>query len=276
MIKKIELSVFISDYLTPVFKKNSFIMGEVQAVFGKGFNVKVNNKLIFMSVTKGYLSPIEFSFGSVDLFDKFIKYIRPGDKIRISHDKLVMYSLKTTLIIRLTHINWITTQLPKKIDRGHLDLLINELNQLSIFERSGFNQMSQKSFSASDLTNSPINKQKISNLIGYGVGLTPSGDDYLLGQLLAESVFLGKHEIKKILKIELNKHQTTEVSKAYYKALFQGYGHRLWLKLLEGLESNDQSTIEWVVEAITHYGATSGYDFLLGLQVGLKNIKLTE
>lgn len=98
------------------------------------------------------------------------------------------------------------------------------------------------------------------------IGLTPSGDDFIQGILFIEGVIQAQPVIKTAVQDFLQERSTTDVSRAYYQALFKGYVNSSWIQLLQAAREEDRLSIEGLIQAIKTYGATSGSDILLGVK----------
>lgn len=109
------------------------------------------------------------------------------------------------------------------------------------------------------------------NIIGYGVGLTPSADDFLLGML---SVFDYYNQIDKrvILRnyIEKYYHTTTEVSKwmLLYGCELKSYPYVI-KEYFETKCSNNRG-----IERFLKHGSSSGIDLLCGVFTGLSIVMI--
>jgi hypothetical protein len=120
-----------------------------------------------------------------------------------------------------------------------------------------------------DLIQSLKDKKEITagNVIGYGLGLTPSADDFILGML---STLEGEEQKvrRNILKDYILKHYdgTTQVSQymLYYGMEHYTYPKFLCDFLLKPWEENDGFH-----EFLAH-GSTSGTDLLTGIMVGME------
>lgn len=145
-------------------------------------------------------------------------------------------------------------------------------------------------------------EKQICTLIGLGPGLTPSGDDFLTGILLAFSLQKNirtyiKTDVEKNIRVkadreraiakekERNKKQkqickvvsenldrTNDISKEYLLCAMENRFGELYHKLQEELYHGNVS--EDVFRRIIHTGHSSGLDTLNGLAVGLKMIKI--
>ncbi len=110
-------------------------------------------------------------------------------------------------------------------------------------------------------------KKAVSWLIGRGRGLTPSGDDILLGYGAGLLVLDPSDAGQRFLDIlESCLHgQTTDISLAYCKGLAAGYVNENMKLLLRGFWNNDrENTGRWLA-SVRELGHTSGCDTLFGL-----------
>ncbi|KWR66943.1 DUF2877 domain-containing protein [Aeromonas hydrophila] len=104
-------------------------------------------------------------------------------------------------------------------------------------------------------------------LLGYGHGLTPSGDDFLLGILFALewTAFQGRDELIAALLPLLTR--TTEISSVMLKMGTAGhYGERL-LQLVTARKED----VMCAIKNIADYGHSSGHDMLCGIRFALAN-----
>lgn len=108
-------------------------------------------------------------------------------------------------------------------------------------------------------------------LIGRGLGLTPSGDDFLVGLMaLNQQVQLLSHEFFSTLEKLLMTDCTTEVSKQYLKAALKKDFSSALINVL-----NSRSSVEYsqYVSRLLYVGSTSGRDMLEGILWGLLRLK---
>lgn len=121
-----------------------------------------------------------------------------------------------------------------------------------------------------------------SALCGLGPGLTPSGDDYLAGVMLA--LWAGHHPQRTRLCDAIcdgTAGRTTTLSSAFLAAAARGETNEQWHRLLAALstptppeqaaseEGHALEQIERAVRDISTFGATSGMDLLGGFEAGL-------
>lgn len=103
-------------------------------------------------------------------------------------------------------------------------------------------------------------------LLGLGNGLTPSGDDFLVG-LLSGLHFFDLEEDERQLKniIASNKHKTTAISESFMRESLDDCYSEIILSLYGSLEIKSSSLISQNVTAILSYGHSSGMDILSGI-----------
>ena len=114
-------------------------------------------------------------------------------------------------------------------------------------------------------------KEAVSALLGLGPGLTPSGDDFLGGMLIALYV-CGEKSVQKQLytQVESLLDNTGPVSKAHLKAAALGEGSHSLHQVLNMLLNGNDTKLEPAIDAINQIGHTSGWDALAGVAVVLR------
>jgi hypothetical protein len=107
-------------------------------------------------------------------------------------------------------------------------------------------------------------KAGAAQLAGLGTGLTPSGDDFLLGTMLCAWLAhpSPKRYCAEVLDAALA--QTTLLSAAYLRSAAGGECSSPWHLLLEALASGSEERIVDAARAVVAYGHTSGSDALAG------------
>jgi hypothetical protein len=105
-----------------------------------------------------------------------------------------------------------------------------------------------------------------SRLAGLGVGLTPSGDDFMMGAIYATWIihppevagFLGQEIANTAAPL------TTSLSAAWLRAAGRGEAGMVWHEFFDALLCNDTLSIQEVLKNILAVGETSGADALAG------------
>ncbi len=119
---------------------------------------------------------------------------------------------------------------------------------------------------------------EVSALIGFGRGLTPDGDDYLLGYLTAlwpwrQHPAIATHDatLRSIISSQLSR--TNDISRHYLARALEGHVSQpiCDLMLLLGTEAMAPQ-IQAAAQQVMQFGASSGVDCLAGLLHGLRTL----
>ena len=112
-------------------------------------------------------------------------------------------------------------------------------------------------------------------LVGLGIGLTPSGDDILAG-LFATLIITSKVEYRNWLMEILEKllprieGLTNEISINYLKAISQGYFPERVSSLISAMiTAKSFADVQPALQEMLEWGHTSGYEITLGMVIGL-------
>ncbi len=103
-------------------------------------------------------------------------------------------------------------------------------------------------------------------LAGLGMGLTPAGDDFILGAVLA-SWIIHPPEIARVLAKEVTDVAaplTTSLSASWLKSAGKGEAAILWHNFFDDLISANETAIQVSIDKILSVGETSGADALAG------------
>ena len=118
--------------------------------------------------------------------------------------------------------------------------------------------------------NLDINSRIISFFSGRGKGLTPSGDDILIGFTLALMTFYKYDNWISALEEGITKNPTTMISAAYLRALLEGYTSEDFIQLVKLIDEEHIDVIEETIKKVQSFGHTSGNDTLFGFSIGLR------
>ncbi len=114
-------------------------------------------------------------------------------------------------------------------------------------------------------------ERAVTYLCGRGLGLTPSGDDVLLGYACARRAFGVEEGLGELICSKASS-LTTPVSASYAEAFCAGYVNPAYARALEAVRACDETALEAAVRAIAGIGHTSGADALLGLSLGFSYV----
>lgn len=108
-------------------------------------------------------------------------------------------------------------------------------------------------------------------LIGLGPGLTPAGDDFLMGLLAALTLFPRQNDAVDCLRLiiaNIADSHTTRLSATWLYHATQGNFGEPWHNLNKALDKMDFAGIDNAFKRIAKAGATSGVDALYGFGTG--------
>jgi hypothetical protein len=105
-------------------------------------------------------------------------------------------------------------------------------------------------------------KRAVTYLAGLGSGLTPSGDDYLLGVMASLWLTKNTHFLDEIALLSSQK--TTSLSAAYLMAASKGDFAECWHDLAQAVLYQDPKALRDSISEFIQIGASSGRDALVG------------
>jgi hypothetical protein len=112
----------------------------------------------------------------------------------------------------------------------------------------------------------PASINATQKLAGLGVGLTPSGDDFIMGAIYATWI-IHPPEIASVLAEKIANiaaPMTTSLSAAWLRSARKGKAGILWHEFFDALLSSEQAAIQESMDRILSIGETSGADALFG------------
>lgn len=117
-----------------------------------------------------------------------------------------------------------------------------------------------------------LSRDDISPLLGFGPGLTPGGDDFIIGALNAACFF----SINLFNKLRASVcgllNRTTDLSRHYLSMAIKRRAAEDIKNLLGALLNNNREDIRIFTDRILEYGSTSGFYSLSGIRWALKRI----
>lgn len=267
------------------------LSGKIEQVFNKAINVRIDNQLFTLLG-----SPLDNAPNSCRLLNKdfALLKINGGDDFHILNGKISIgerYWLSFSLckIWRPPVIAFTYDKKNKKNNQSFLlkqvvllDLILSEAKG-SLFNYQGDNLF--YSASAEKLNQlrshlmSVLQNQQYQNLadivsqfVGLGIGLTPSGDDYLVG--LIAFLLLRNHPVNEVYSVFYQGimqgiDNTTPVSAiTLEKALVHEYRENM-CQLIQSLVDADETNIHLQFLNILNIGSSSGSDMLFGIRDAL-------
>jgi hypothetical protein len=262
--------------LLPLYLKKRSV-GKVHSKFSNGLNIQIDDALIYVGRIGNPLTVFGLTIGEEQL-NHLLNSVRIGDLVVNKRDKLIFYSGYGTINLYYRELEEIDLNLPeikcsvKEIPYSRLYQYLEKIE----FEKFIGIDLDEKTgkyvelLAYSDKEDRNVNSMIISFFAGRGKGLTPSGDDILIGFTLALMLF-GQFKIwQETLAMEVTGDKTTMISVAYLRALLAGYASEYFIRLAKLIDDTDMEVIENTINEVRLFGHTSGNDTLFGFFLGLK------
>lgn len=260
-----------SAYIKPFLEAE--LMGKIHSVFDHGLNILLNKQLIY--VGDSFQQPLS-SVGiliEANVFKSIKENLEVNQLVKITNQQWVFYT-RPIVGFKINTIKYHDLNIPKLDSNSkHLQLLLHRLENNTIYEVSGFHENQRLTELFHKITNEKkLERADIFLLIGSGIGLTPSGDDFLQGIIMMEQALAKQTNYLPLLVEELENRNTTDISQSYYKAVLAGQVNEQWLTLIQAVNEKDEKAIDESIQRLKKYGHTSGADTLLGVQAYLNII----
>ena len=139
---------------------------------------------------------------------------------------------------------------------------IIEKNQEDIFSKDAIDQLIYQTICSN------LKSKDYVSLIGFGPGLTPLGDDCLIGYLVGENA-LRKNTIDQENIYEIAKTKTTLISSEFIYQMIHNQISDDIKNLLQQIQKHQ--SIQKECEKILNFGHSSGWGILFGLYTNLSN-----
>lgn len=262
--------------LLPLYLKNHSL-GKVHSKFNNGLNIKFENFFIYISCIGTPLS----AYG-LNIEEEKLKQILHSTKIHDivvnKADKLIFYSIHEIISIDYKDMEQIDLKLPEikcSISEVPDTKLYNYLEKIEFEQLIGI-ELDEITCHYTDLllnsnkSDLDINFAIIRFFSGRGKGLTPSGDDILIGFTIALMIFGQFDNWIRALELGITANTTTMISVAYLRALLVGYASEYFIKLVDLIDDEDMDVIDQTIKKVQSFGHTSGNDTLFGFFLGLK------
>lgn len=268
-------------------KRNHQELLRVHSVFHKAINlIDEDRRLIALVDSSRDLGP-----NSIQLeFDATLNGLLPGDLVEVDGDQLIFQ--RSGLVVDLSELkpdNLTIRKLSLCLDPVVMKQRFQVLKQViidfgshdglaplidpSLPSNNYSSFVEQKIHELLDWLNNNQAKQLrngLSGILGFGPGLTPSTDDFLVG-LTSVAYVLSKHsdlEVYTVLTDDLPKialGKTTIISEEMIRLASLGQVSRSYNSFLAGLLGKREVPLTQLAQKVIETGASSGTDFLFGV-----------
>lgn len=232
----------------------------VHSVFNNGINLKADDRLIFIGLKDGP-SAIKIDKDQIETLVK----TKVNDEVIYENRKLKLRSVNLIIDLSKSHTKT-------------YDIQVQDINSsiISRVERIilGYNFITGFEEKISDLVERLDNEYAndvdyLDYLLGRGKGLTPSGDDFVVGMLAYHQVnpFLSE-EFLDTLDKKIEAKVTTDISLNFLMDARDGYFVQEIIDLFDAVGSNSNFIAH--IYNIANFGHTSGIDMLSGIFAAIR------
>lgn len=250
-------------------------MGMIHSIFNNSFNLLFREQLVHIGKEREGVSAFGFTLPE-QLVDRIIQAGEVGNRVIWDKGFFTIYTRPQVFEIDTSEFQVadcrvpVVSIIPPLLLGKILSLPFAENTDVLLSER---NRLMAEKFVTTQMDDSAFQRHFIRHFIGRGQGLTPSGDDLLMGILIGVQAFGGSKDWVELLEKQLCAVQTTYVSHAYYEALLEGYTSSHFVHLLQAISRQEWGKWDSLIENISKYGHTSGWDTLFGLYLYFENQK---
>lgn len=244
------------DFGVPVFFE-----GKVHSVFENAVNIAVSNQLISLTHKRFFNGPNRIV---VDGLSDLRHFFEGYENAKLEQGEL-FFSNAVTVNVKYSK-QWNSSV--KKICVGKIDTAVVSyyLKKYSFIKTS----LVDKFKVAVKSQNKELFNRGVSKLLGLGFGLTPSGDDFLVGILSASHFFSELPPFDFFLKnIKIDYTKTNFISAGYLRYAAAGRISEVIANTVISVSEKKSDTSFWLTNLV-NIGATSGYDTLLGILTAME------
>lgn len=236
----------------------------------KGFFAITDNKKVLFISSQPFKGPL-----TINTNEKLpaLQTLSHNTHILLSPDRIRF--IQSDLEIRISPQTCVwSPMIQNKLD-FNLEAFITRIN---VIERKMITQLSNKhqantnnnlKFALSSRNKITIN-ESLTNILGLGEGLTPSGDDFICGFLLAahawEEILFPDFTLQKITRkiVDVTKEKTTALSANLIACAALGSADERIIHCINWLNSGGHPPA-LIMEELLSYGSSSGLDTLAGM-----------
>lgn len=248
-------------------------IGKIHSRFRHSFNICFEDELVNINIMENQLS----SFGiniEKDLMSILLDDLKEDDLVNMDRNQLVLFpTFGEVYEINLGRLQIIDLALEATLPTpGRLSLLTDLFSPREYLDHSGLplhQGIENHLYRLSEISGQTAEfAEELKYFVGRGKGLTPSGDDLLMGYFLIEKLFHGSSTLLDSL-MRFIQHHTTAISVAYLRSLKDGFISQYYQEFCQAVDHQDLPTLRNTIEKIKTIGSTSGYDSLLGMSIAL-------
>lgn len=249
--------------------------GMVHSKFRQGFHLLLAGQLVYIGC-KNFLAPFGIQIEQ-EMTETLLETLQTGDLAIYKEGRLLLYSRTKVYQLDCTRMQEKDLRIPhfyeyrKKIPHTAIYAYLKEIDFSTCIGVPWEERTIQyvRLIAETDKENFEKNLEIAAFFAGRGKGLTPGGDDFLLGCTLALRIYGVFPLWQRAVSQAVSEQTTTSISAAYRKALDAGYIHEGLWNMVQLLHAEDSEAAKESIRKVQDFGHTSGNDTLFGFFTGL-------
>lgn len=263
-------------------------IGKIHSIFDKVVNILSEENILYTisnntTDNAPYTLKVDYDESFNDITNQNEKVLKNDNQILIGKTVIDLstvniWNMKDNKIIKFSHdivkknikfFNMLIETMGK--DGGckyyYLKHFLNKDYKASLIERELAKRIEHF---YKNLNEDKISKEDITRLIGLGMGLTPSGDDFLTGFLATINLFESNEHLFNQIKnyISLPLKSTTDISSAMIKAALEGKYREYVNQFIYSFLEDDKEKFLKAFKNLLKIGSSSGTDMSVGIVLG--------
>ncbi len=239
----------------------------IHSIFKNSFNLQAETKkqLVVVSIEQKNVVPNGI-YVDQHSFKRLTSEIKINDLVWMDRHSLRFGFNILELIGQQYQTKLIETT--KLLDSNSVSLLLTSLEKVE--KKTGYHE----SLSSVSVSGDPFLIAIDHLCSGRGPGLTPSGDDMIVGHLAARFINKKRDQVMETYlgtKLMTVNDLTTDVSLHYLLCSLDQRFNRSIIALISALINDEPSNVQNTIQEILNTGHTSGADFLAGFTRSIKN-----
>ena len=256
------------------FLREEHVMGHVHSVFATSFNIEFSGRIVHVGAAGEPFSCIGFTLDAGELA-RLLPRLKAGYVAAVQEGILRIYTLDGVVELDLNAAAVVDCACPQ-IEVEDANWIFIQLSGQGVAEKSGLAGDATATAAVTVLACADWRGEEgtraLDTLIGRGPGLTPSGDDFLLGYALALKACGSDDDLAAHI-VRASRGRTTDVSLAYIEALAAGWVNPVWIDLTQAVRERRLVDFDRCVQVMVGIGHTSGWDALFGCAVGFRRAR---
>ncbi|MCI1553627.1 MAG: DUF2877 domain-containing protein [Levilactobacillus sp.] len=247
--------------------------GRVTGLFKHSLNIQFSGILFHLGRKTETLSCLGITLPD-DQVMSILRQVSVDDQARFINGTIYLYTQMTVLAVPVMTLKEVNLTVPTNLSPTLLPAALAKFQRIPFQEKWGLANMEQASRLSNQLlsANLAADIQAVAgHLVGRGRGLTPSGDDIMVGFTTALTAFQDPRAAlwRETLAMLAKQNVTTSVSVAYLRAASERVASQKLIHLIAALKQGSTTDILAAIQSVENFGHTSGIDTLFGFATGL-------